>query len=493
MEWLSNIPVIGPVLHFLIILLEVLLVFNLLILVHEWGHFLAARWRGLKVEKFYIWFGKPIWKKTMNGVEYGLGSIPFGGFVALPQMAPMGGIEGEVTSGETLPPIKPLDKIIVAFAGPLFSFLLAIVFALLVSQIGMPDRRIHTTTIGWVKAGSPGAKAGLKAGDKILLIDGTPVESWDEPVDSVKERIAFSKSDRIAFTIQRPGEAKPQVIETGYDVEPGTFLSRRGLRTVGLIWAEDVRVEQVLKGSAAEAAGLKKDDMITALNGTPLYSHFAIYDLFEAKADASVKLTVKSGDKTSEVTLTGRQPTNSDKLPEAWKGMALAGVIFDPLGSAKEDAIVYPRPGHQIKQAATMMARTFGAVFGSKGDVGIQQMGGPVKIGSTYYQLFTIPSGWRLVLWFSVILNVNLALMNLIPFPVFDGGHIVMGIGEMIRRKSVLPWVIMEKVQMACVIMLLGFFVYVTWFDTLDLVGSGSKKEKGIDPALKFEDIQYAK
>ncbi|MDB6139399.1 MAG: regulator of sigma protease, partial [Verrucomicrobiaceae bacterium] len=117
------------------------------------------------------------------------------------------------------------------------------------------------------------------------------------------------------------------------------------------------------------------------------------------------------------------------------------------------------------------------------------QMGGPVKIVSTYYQLFTIPSGWRLGLWFSVILNVNLALMNLIPFPVFDGGHIVMGIGEMIRRKSVLPWVIMEKVQMACVVMLLGFFVYVTWFDTLDLVGNGKKKDTA--PEIKIEDIQY--
>ena len=111
MEWLLTLGPVGTVIHFLIILFEVLCVFNLLILVHEWGHFLAARWRGLKVEKFYIWFGKPLWKKTINGVEYGLGSIPFGGFVALPQMAPMGGIEGEVSSGETLPPITlPLTK-----------------------------------------------------------------------------------------------------------------------------------------------------------------------------------------------------------------------------------------------------------------------------------------------------------------------------------------------------------------------------------------------
>src|SRR5262249_44836543 len=112
------------------IFLAVLMVFNLMIVVHEWGHFLAARWRGLKVDAFQVWFGKPIWKKTINGVRYGIGTIPFGGFVKLPQMVDMSAIEGKNEEGtENLPKISPLDKIIVAFAGPLFSFLLAVVFA----------------------------------------------------------------------------------------------------------------------------------------------------------------------------------------------------------------------------------------------------------------------------------------------------------------------------------------------------------------------------
>src|SRR4026208_2208392 len=101
------------------ILLEVVILFNLLIVVHELGHFLAARWRGLYIEKFGIWFGKPIWQKPINGVQYSLGSIPFGGFVALPQLAPMDIIEGKVDLDRAkLPPISALDKIIVAVAGP---------------------------------------------------------------------------------------------------------------------------------------------------------------------------------------------------------------------------------------------------------------------------------------------------------------------------------------------------------------------------------------
>jgi hypothetical protein len=99
---------IMQILKILFILLEVVILFNLLILVHEWGHFLAARWRGLKVERFGIWFGKPIWQKKINGVVYCLGSIPAGGYVALPQMAPMEAFEGKNESpAEELPPVSP--------------------------------------------------------------------------------------------------------------------------------------------------------------------------------------------------------------------------------------------------------------------------------------------------------------------------------------------------------------------------------------------------
>src|SRR5256885_8248756 len=136
----------------ILIVFEVLALFNLLIIVHELGHFLAARWRGLYIEKFGVWFGKPIWKKTINGVEYSLGSLPFGGFVALPQLAPMDMIEGKADVDRAqLPPVKALDKIIVALAGPVFSFLLAIFFAVIIWAVGRPMGESETTTmIGYV-------------------------------------------------------------------------------------------------------------------------------------------------------------------------------------------------------------------------------------------------------------------------------------------------------------------------------------------------------
>src|SRR5438874_8244144 len=157
------------ILKVIFILLEVLALFNLLIFVHELGHFLAARWRGLKVERFAVWFGKPLWKKEINGVEYCLGCIPAGGYVSLPQMAPMEAIEGRSDKPrEELPPISALDKIIVAFAGPLFSFGLAVAFAFVVWGVGRPDREADRTTIvGEVDKDSP-ALSLLRPGDKIL-------------------------------------------------------------------------------------------------------------------------------------------------------------------------------------------------------------------------------------------------------------------------------------------------------------------------------------
>src|SRR6185503_1175 len=143
----------------------VLVLFNILIFVHELGHFLAARWRGLKIERFAVWFGKPIWKTKIGDVEYCLGSIPAGGYVSLPQMAPMEMLEGKAEHKD-LPAVSALDKIIVAFAGPLFSFGLALAFAVVVTFVGKPENDLDKTmVIGYVEKGGPADKAGLQPGD----------------------------------------------------------------------------------------------------------------------------------------------------------------------------------------------------------------------------------------------------------------------------------------------------------------------------------------
>ena len=182
-----------------LVVIEALFALNLLIFVHELGHFLAARWRGMKVERFAIWFGKPIWSKKIGGVEYALGWIPAGGYVSLPQMATMEAIEGKTENSATqLPSAPPLDKIIVAIAGPLFSFLLAVVFALIVWQVGRPvPQGGDKPVLGWVVPEGPAWKAGLRPGDTIVAIDGHAIKTYGPPSqDSVLWRIITSEGTR---------------------------------------------------------------------------------------------------------------------------------------------------------------------------------------------------------------------------------------------------------------------------------------------------------
>jgi regulator of sigma E protease len=238
------------ILKVILLIFVVLAIFNVIIFVHELGHFLAGKWRGLKIDRFQIWFGKPIWKKEIGGVQYGLGWIPAGGFVSLPQMAPMESIEGKrEDGGAPLPPIKPIDKIIVAFAGPLFSMLLALLAGVIVWGIGKPKDFIPSQIIGSVEKGSPGEVAGLRVGDKVIQINGEPVNGFAGSLDSIFESIILSKGNQIAFTVERPGEEKPVKLVSEFKTGETAWYQRGALRRVGIGPEVDhIVISNVLEG-----------------------------------------------------------------------------------------------------------------------------------------------------------------------------------------------------------------------------------------------------
>lgn len=447
----------GP-LKFLLICAEVVLLFNLLIIVHELGHFLAARWRGLVVEKFAVWFGKPIWSKTIGGVEYRLGWIPAGGFVAIPQLAPMEALEGETQADRAqLPPVKPVDKIIVAAAGPAFSFGLALLMAVIVWGVGKPESEFDSTKIGYLQPGGPAEKAGLRVGDEILSVNGHTVKKFTG-MSGVQWQIIRSEGETIPFRIRRDGEVLD--IESGW-MKPDTAGWRRpALRKVGIGPHLPPGVQFVIAGSPAAAAGLQSGDLIVSAGGTSLFNLDELGPIVEAHHGKSLLIEVDRNGRMESLTMDVPVPTADQKVVNL--GIEWGRIHF-----------VHPNPITQVTDAATSIFRMVGALFSPKSDVKAAHFSGPVGIMRLYYQVFETDYGWRLALSLSVLINVNLALLNLLPFPVLDGGHITLAIVEMVRRKPINVKVL-EFVQTACALLLIGFMLYVTFYDVGDLIAPSS-------------------
>jgi regulator of sigma E protease len=444
---------------FVFIFVEVLLLFNLLIFVHELGHFLAARWRGLKIDRFAIWFGKPIWKTKINGVEYALGTIPAGGYVSLPQMATMEAIEGKAeTSGQPLPPISALDKIIVAFAGPLFSFLLALTFAFVVWVVGRPVSEAETTTtIGYVEKDGPADKVGLRPGDRILEVDGLPVSKFMGMGDSIMWRIVRSIGETVPVKVDRGG--KIMVFNPLPIKEETKFWQRKSLRQIRILPAESAIIAEIAPNSPAAAAGLKRGDRVVEVNSTPLHYFGELSEYIEQHPDSSLELKVERNGKTFPVSLTPETPISPpNQKPRI-------GIVWDANGKT---TLAHPGPIEQVDASVTAMFETFGALLSRHTDIKPQHLGGAVKIMDVYYRLFNSEQGWRLAIWFSVLMNVNLAVLNMLPIPVLDGGHILLALVEGVRRKPISGRVI-NVIQTSCAVLLIGFMLYIAFYDVQDL------------------------
>ncbi|MFZ4116824.1 MAG: RIP metalloprotease RseP [Chthoniobacterales bacterium] len=456
--------------------LEVILLFNLLIIVHELGHFLAARWRGLVVEKFAIWFGKPLWSKTINGIEYRLGCIPAGGFVAVPQLAPMEALEGKTEKDYAdLPPVSPRDKIIVAIAGPVFSMLLAFVFACIVWGVGRPvSESEKTSVIGYVLPNGPAVKAGLQPGDKILSVNGHPVtriHGMGKMSDSVAWNVATSQSPLIPIRIERDGVEK--IIDVEPIVQPRQGWGRKNLRQIQLLPAQTPLIAKVASKSPAAEAGLRTGDLVVAANGIKLLSPMALAEILKTEAGQPVTLTIhrdlnKDSSKIFIVKITPQVPIGEKE--------SRLGIYWDERGVV---TLIHPNPFSQIGASVGTMWETLSAVMRPHSEITVQHLSGPVGIMRVYYMLFESPMGWRLALWFSVVLNVNLALLNLLPLPVLDGGHILLACLEWVLRKPI-QHRLLELIQSGCAAILIGFMIYVSFFDVLDLPwmdrGKGGEK-----------------
>lgn len=421
--------------------------FSITVIAHELGHLIIARRRGLVVERFSIGFGPTIFSKKWNGVEYVIKLLPFGGFVQLPQLAAMDMIEGEVSSDlKSIPPASPWAKMSAAFGGPLYSFLFAVILSFAVWWIGVPqDQNNLTTKIGYVQPNSPADRAGVKPGDRILAIDDQEVTRWMGRSGGVFETILLGVHPQVKLQVERDG--KPLT----FQLTPEKNAQMEGLRSVGfeMFSATKLMVDSTIKDSPAMRAGLQSKDEIIEINGQPVYSVAHIKSLIAA-SNGEVTLTYLRNGVQNTLSLLPEKPVNLNER--------LVGIVWN----IEDIRIVHLTPLEQITNSFTLIYKTMRALVSPASGVGVRHLSGPVGIFDKLMTLLT--TDVRLVLYFTVMLNVNLAVMNLLPLPILDGGHILYCWIEILRGRTISPeWV--YRIQVFFFLVIISLFIFVTYHD----------------------------
>lgn len=511
-EWLGNIGWILIVIFF----------FGFSVFIHEFGHLLAAMWRGFHIEKFSIGFGHRIWGFKKNGIEFIVGWLPFGGYVALPQLEPND--EPISQDGKLLPVPKAIDRIIVAVAGPVFNLLFAFVLATILWKTGKPaSAPLESLVVEDVPMASVDYKAGLRNGDNILSINGKKLKNNEM---FIKEHIFSSE---VEFIVERDGNK----IQIGpFEPTPNPNLDGLRVPSFGVKETLDpIRAfvdavpeynEKKVKFAAFDA-GMLPGDEIVAVDGKQIKYRRDVTKAIIAKKGAPLVFTVLRQGETLDIEI---KPV---KIEQDIMGIAFAKNSFPEVYAAKQNAylagirrqdkvllvngrdcptleelkkvlaankgkivaVEVERNGERLKFAVMnkyetyqigihfarykvfrtpyqqfydVISETFKTLKGLvSGAVPPAGLSGPIGIGQGIYMTFK-HGGLTAGLAFVFMINISLAIFNLLPIPVLDGGHIFLAVGELVSRRKV-PAKVLIPIQTVFVLFFITLMFYVTTKD----------------------------
>jgi regulator of sigma E protease len=424
------------------------------IFVHELGHYLAARRRGVHVERFSIGFGPPIFAwKGKDGTKYQIAWFPLGGYVLLPQLADLGALEGQVESDTAqLPEVAYGTKMLVFVAGATFNVLFAFILACAIWVVGQPESDETTSTrIGYVsptldmpdgsKVLSPASQGGLRVGDTVLAIDGHAISDWDELNQTLLTSSGRGPdgSPRTVFTVDRAGAKLDLVLHPRLAGDDGN-------RRVGILVGYDLNVYTVTPGSSAARAGLVPNDRILEVNGAPVMNVDGWAEALAADPAAPARVAALRGGKRIELVFPARSGAHT-----------LGGVEFS-VGYH----LSHPSPFTQIAQQVNRTLFTLWGLINPNSDVGLSKVSGPVGIVRIFHE--AADAGIRYVLMFTILVNVNLAIFNLLPVPVLDGGQMVFATVARLRGRA-LPVNFIMTAQGTFILLICSMLIYVTYFD----------------------------
>ncbi len=436
-------------------ILSFVVVIGILILVHEMGHFLVARWMGVGVERFSIGFGPVLLRWRGKETEYCLSAIPMGGYVKMMgEESPLeGGGAGTVDPAKSFS-LKPVAaRFLIVFAGPGMNFVLAAaIFTAVFMIVGRP---VLPSTIGRIKAGGSAAQAGLRTGDRVTAVDGTPVAHWEDVERAIQasggetRQIAFSRDGREQRVALTPAPTKVRDV----------FGDEREVWDIGAGPVAPARIGETQPGYPAAKVGLRAGDVVVAVDGNPVLSWDEMAEAIHKRPGKATQITIEREGRSLTVSV----------VPQAFKERGPSGqeVEIGRIGIIGPGAVSYVRsnPVQAVWQGG---ARTWDmTVLTARGlwklvtrQLPASTIGGPIQIAVVAGE--QAKQGLMSLAFFTAVISVNLALLNLLPVPILDGGHLFFFLIEGIvgRPLSLRKREVAQQVGLFLLLLLMVFAVY---------------------------------
>ncbi len=401
-------------------LLAFIVAISVLVAVHEYGHFIVGRWCGMKVLRFSVGFGKPIWMRVgkKDQTEYCISALPLGGYVKF---------LGERYGNDD--PIDPADegrafnqrpvwnRILVLLAGPFFNFLFAFFAYWVIFVNGVPTMR---PAVGEVTPASYAAEAGLNNGDQIISVGDQEATDWETALVTIlDDLIAYG---RVSLDLaDSSGQQRTAIIDVGSDAtrltEPGILFDGLGFQP----WQPPAVVAAVSAGEAAAIAGIVEGDKITMIDGEPVANFSDLQRIVSIRPGADVAIELERNGQSMSLDLTIGSNDNQGNAV-GFLGVSGGGVPedfwyvrqFGPLASI-------PASIERTWQGMGFTVRMFGRML--TGDVSVKNISGPINIAQ--YAGSSASAGFNAFMRFLALVSISLGVINLLPIPILDGGQIV--------------------------------------------------------------------